>query len=118
MYDDDNYVRIKWVKAQVDTSKIEVDNDTITPEKEKSPVTIGQIILIGLLVNGIGFGIAMFGGSLLDDSRGQVLFGAGLILPVVFTIFGYISFGVWHGIILTIYNIIEIVSVFVIQSKR
>lgn len=118
MYDDDNYVRIKWIKAQVDTSKIEIDNDTIAPEKDKSPVTIGQIILIGLLVNGIGFGVSMFGGAVLDDRKGQILFGAGFILPVVFTIFAYISFGVWHGIILTIYNIVQIVGIFMIQSRR
>ena len=60
----------------------------------------------------------MFGGAVLDDRKGQILFGAGFILPVVFTIFAYISFGVWHGIILTIYNIVQIVGIFMIQSRR
>lgn len=118
MYDDDQFVRIKWIKAQIDTEKIDVDQDVVVPEKEKPVITIGQMIFIGLLVSIIGFGVSMFGGSVMDDRKGQILFAAGFVLPVIFTIFAYVSLGVWYGVISTVYNIIEIIAVFVVQSKR
>ncbi len=103
-----NPIEVESVNAKIERRF--VDEENINNDQENKPLFgIGATFLIGLIVSFIGIVISYLGALVIDDEKGKIVHGIGVLLPIVFTIFTYIIVGIWQGVILTIFNIVQLI---------
>ena len=101
-------IEIKSVEGLIE-NRLLLDEDKIDEDVNEDYFTVGASFLIGLIISLIGLGASYLGAQVIDDEKGQILHGAGVALPIIFTIGTFIIVGVWQGIILALFNVAQLI---------
>ena len=112
----ENPVEVLSVNAKIE--KRFVNNDSIIKPEKEPLFGIGMTFLIGLIVSVLGIGASYIGMQVIEDEMGKIVHGAGILLPIVVTIFTYIVVGIWQGVILTLFNIAQLVLWFLVIGRN
>jgi hypothetical protein len=113
----DNPVEVKNVTAKIEKRFINSEESDDKNEKE-TIFGIGESFIFGLICSIIAFGFVFLGSGALDETKGQVIYSLGYIIPIVFTIFTFLRVGIWQGIIITIFSLLEIIGAIAYTVKR
>lgn len=101
-------IEIKSVEGLIE-NRLLLDEDKTDEDVNEDYFTVGASFLIGLIISLVGLGASYLGAQVIDDEKGQILHGAGVVFPIIFTIGTFIIVGVWQGIILALFNVAQLI---------
>ena len=104
---DKESIEIKSVYGMIE-NRLLLDEDKQEGEVKEEYFSVGSSFLIGLIISLVGIGASYLGAQVIDDEKGQILHGAGVLFPIIFTVFAFISVGIWQGVILALFNIAQL----------
>lgn len=111
----DDPVEVINVTAKIEKSYV---NDSSDYYEDDSLFGIGAAFIYGLISSIIAFGCVYLGSNGLDETKGQVVFALGFIIPIALSIATFFWAGVVQGIIITIFSVLEIIGSIAYMSKR
>ncbi len=94
---EDRHIYVVWAKATLDNTTLE-DSEVVVDEPVLS---IGQVVLLGVLGLVILCVLLFAGMSFLDEELVKFLIGAALVIPLIAVVIAYIVLGAVRGLILT-----------------